>query len=417
MNDTQSFAFNLEHNRGVARAGTIETNHGSIQTPIFMPVGTLATVKSLDTQDLEQLQAQIILGNTYHLYLRPGLDVLRQMGGMHGLMDWRKPILSDSGGYQVFSLGAQSTEKTGKKFATIDESGVAFKSHLDGTSHYFSPQIAVDIQRVIGADIIMAFDECTPDQADERTALQALDRTHRWADASLQAWEQAGRQSEYGYYQALFGIVQGALHQDMRQQSARYMAERPFDGVAVGGETVGYNMAGTATVMSWIESLLPTEKPRYAMGLGRDPDDLVSAVLQGFDMFDCVGPTRLGRNGALYYGQLELRPAEEVIEKYNLGALYAQQKSGEAQLPSLISEYSKARLRITRSEFATDPRPIMEQCTCHTCQAGYSRAYLHHLAKADELTYYRLASIHNVHYMVALSQQLRTWVVQGTVSV
>jgi queuine tRNA-ribosyltransferase len=385
------------------------TARGQIQTPVFMPVGTLATVKSLDTKDIEDLGAQIILGNTYHLYLRPGTDRLQQVGGMHGLMNWSRPILTDSGGFQVFSLGKQIEGKThdemrklhpqGKlpniqSFSTskITDEGVHFTSHIDGTKHFFTPEKSIEIQQQIGADIIMAFDECTPDQADAHYTREALDRTHRWARQSVAAWENRDRKSVYGHYQALFGIVQGAMHRELREESAQFMSELPVDGLAVGGETIGYNMAGTVEVMSWLQDILPADKPRYAMGLGRDPQNLIDAVLAGFDMFDCVGPTRLARNGTLYFGKLE-------------------EKDG---LPFFDSPYNKARLQIGNLAFATDNNPIDVSCDCYTCRAGYSRAYLHHLFRTSELTYYRLASIHNVRVMVRLSEELRSWLERQT---
>ncbi len=384
-----SFAFTLEKTKGTARAGQFSTPHGVVNTPIFMPVGTAATVKALDSQDVEKTQAQIILANTYHLYLRPGMADLVAAGGIHQFMKWNKPMLSDSGGFQVFSLGLQREQKEGGASSVkMTEDGVEFTSHLDGSKHFFSPEKAIEIQQQIGTDIIMAFDECTPDAADVEYARQALDRTHRWAERCVTAWEKTERLNEYGRYQALFGIVQGGMHPELRKESAQFMAKLPFDGIAVGGETIGYNMAGSAEVMGWIESLLPQDKPRYAMGLGRDPQDLIEAVLMGFDMFDCVGPTRLARNGALYMGELAV----------------------EGERPTFKSEFEKARLNIGRSEYKTDQSVIQPGCDCYTCTSSYSRAYLHHLYKTQELSYYRLASIHNVRSMIRLTEQLREYV-------
>jgi len=397
---TQTFSFELQKTKSRARAGVISTPHGQIKTPIFMPVGTLGTVKAVDQADLGQLNAQIILGNTYHLYLRPGMEKLTGLGGLHHFMGWQKPILTDSGGFQVLSLGAQlKATKDASKVRTltpakITETGVEFTSHLDGSRHFFSPEKAVEIQRQIGADIMMAFDECTPDTADLKYTREALERTHRWARICYETWESHQRLSHYGTYQALFGIVQGALHPELRRESAAFMANLNFDGVAVGGETVGYNMPGTAEVMSWIQDLLPEQKPRYAMGLGRDPQDLVDAVLMGFDMFDCVGPTRLARNGALYVGEL--------VEN---------QAANQVEVPvTFASAFAKGRLSIGRAEFGTDAQVIQPGCDCYTCQSGYTRAYLHHLYRAQELSYYRLASLHNLRFMVRLSEQLREFV-------
>ncbi len=379
-----SFQFQLIKQVGTARVGWFDTPHGRVNTPIFMPVGTIATVKALDTQDIAATQAEIILANTYHLYLRPGMERLQTMGGVRDFMGWQKPMLTDSGGFQVFSLG-QGQKKDGSSQVKITDEGVAFKSHLDGSQHFFTPEKAIEIQRQIGADIMMNFDECTPDQASERYAKEALARTHRWADECITSWEQHNRLSHYGRYQALFGIVQGALWPELRRESAEFMASRPFDGIAVGGETIGYNMAGSAEVMSWIEHILPKDKPRYAMGLGLNPKDLVAAVKMGFDMFDCVAPTRLARNGALYIGELQ----------------------GTGEAIELVAETQNGRLSIGSAKYATDSQVIQPGCDCATCQAGYTRAYLHHLYKCQELTYYRLASIHNVRFMVRLSQTIR----------
>lgn len=382
------FSFTLEKTKGVARAGQFQTDHGVVQTPIFMPVGTLGTVKSLDTADIVATQAQIILGNTYHLYLRPGMERLVELGGLHQFMQWQKPILTDSGGFQVFSLGKQQAKtKGGKQQVQITDQDVTFTSHLDGTRHTFTPEKAIEIQRQIGADIIMAFDECTPEGESQVYTREALERTHRWAERCYAYWEEKNRQSHYDTYQALFGIVQGALFPELRKESAQFMADIPFDGIAVGGETVGYNMQGTADVMNWIGEILPIDKPRYAMGLGRDPQDLVDAVLMGFDMFDCVGPTRLARNGTLYVGELDL-----------------------TDKPRFVSPYNKARLQIGNAPFATDQQPIQPGCDCYTCTQGYTRAYLHHLFRTQELTYYRLASIHNIRTMIRITEQLREWI-------
>lgn len=381
------------------------TPHGQVETPVFMPVGTQATVKALDWRDLEQLQAQIVLGNTYHLYLRPGEQLVAAQGGLHAFSGWEGPILTDSGGFQAFSLAKQmesesansqkssknrsKATKKGQSLAKVTEEGVHFSSHLDGSKHFFSPERSIEIQRQLGADIIMAFDECTPDQAELDYARDALERTHRWAEASRNYWQAHDRLSQHGQYQALFGIVQGALYPELRRESAQQLVVLDFDGYAVGGETVGYNMPGTVQVLDWVEPLLPADKPRYAMGVGRDPQNLVDMVLAGVDMFDCVAPTRLARNGALYVGQLEFKSGQD---------------------PVFRSDYSRGRLSIGRRDFATDRQPIQTDCDCYTCRSGYSRAYLHHLYRTQELTYYRLASIHNVRTMVRIGEQLRAWI-------
>ncbi|MEX0896423.1 MAG: tRNA guanosine(34) transglycosylase Tgt [Patescibacteria group bacterium] len=381
---SQPFSFKVSTTKGRARSGTMTTPHGLIRTPIFMPVGTVASVKSLDQQDLLQLDSDVILANTYHLYLRPGTDTLEALGGLHAFMGWQKPILTDSGGFQVLSLGTQAQSK----LATVDETGVGFTSHIDGSNHHFSPEKSIEIQQSIGADIIMTFDEAMSDSLSYRKASISLARTHRWAKQCLDAWESTDRLSQYGQYQALFGIVQGSLFEDLRKESARYMSQLPFDGIAIGGETIGYNREGTVQILNWLKDILPEDKPRYAMGLGRDPEDLLAAILNGVDMFDCVGPTRLARNGSLYTGQL-------VEEKGSL---------------AFQSEYSQGRVRISSKKFYRDTRVIDADCDCHTCVSGYTRAYLHHLYKTKELAYYRLASIHNVRYMVRLSQEIRAWI-------
>lgn len=381
------FSFQLEKTFGNARVGTFTTAHGLVQTPAFMPVGTQATVKALDSHDVEQTQAQIILANTYHLYLRPGMEVIQKFGGVQNFMHWSKPTLTDSGGFQVFSLGLQNaTKSTPEKSNTkITQNGVEFTSHLDGSRHLFTPQKSIEIQRQIGADIIMAFDECTPDAADMKYAREALDRTHCWAEECVAYWEKHKRLSVYGEYQALFGIIQGAQHKGLRLESAQKIAGLNFDGIAVGGETIGYNMPMTVEIMDWIRSILPENKPRYAMGLGRDPQNLIDAVHAGYDMFDCVAPTRLARNGAVYVGELAKNGSQFTFQ----------------------SKFPNGRLNIENSQWRQDERVIQPGCDCATCQAGYSRAYLHHLYKTKELTYYRLASIHNVRFMIRLMEELR----------
>lgn len=427
----KNFSFKLEATKGKMRAGVITTQRGEIKTPMFMPVGTLATVKSLDTKDIKNLDAPIILANTYHLYLRPGMERLQAMGGVHKFMGWNRPMLTDSGGFQVFSLGRQQLHSRSKKkleekeialnkkanelnkagystkFDTapqkqpkqitrslgvkISEEGAEFVSHLDGSKHFFSPEVAIEIQRKIGADIIMALDECVADNESKQYVKDSIDRTHRWAERCFIYWKKNKKQSVYGDYQALFGIIQGAMFKDLRKESAKFITSLDFDGIAVGGETTGYNMSGTREMMGWIEDILPADKPRYAMGLGRDPQDLLDAVSVGFDMFDCVGPTRLARNGALYYGQLV-------------------EKNGK---PAFESEYKNGRLNIGNQKFFTDENIIQEGCDCYTCENGYSRGYLNHLYRTKELAYYRLASIHNVRFMVRLAENLRIMILNA----
>ena len=377
-----------------ARAGRFRTAHGEVQTPIFMPVGTQASVKALSPQDVRGAGAQIILANTYHVHLRPGEKLVAELGGIQEFSGWRGPMLTDSGGFQAFSLGEQLQRKntSTSSMVKITDEGIRFRSHLDGSEHFFSPESVMQIERDIGADIAMVLDQLTPDDASEKQARVALDRTHAWARRAHDSWIEAGKQATGGWYQSVFGIVQGGLHEALRKESASYLSGLSFDGIAVGGETIGYNMNGTEQVMDWIEPLLPREKPRYAMGLGRDPEDLVRAVRAGFDMFDCVAPTRLARNGALYAGQLE---------------------GHTPNTWQFSSEFSHGRLPIANARFATDTQVIWPDCDCWTCQQGFTRAYLHHLYKAGELLYFRLASIHNVRWMIRLTEMMRSHILTG----
>lgn len=360
---------------------------------MFMPVGTQATVKSLSTEDVQNLNPQVVLANTYHLYLRPGHERVSRLGGLHKFMHYDRPMLTDSGGFQVFSLGEQLARKEGENGlvpAKISEEGVEFTSHLDGSRHQLTPESSIDIQQHLGADIIMAFDECLPDAAGHDYTADSVERTFRWAQRCVDAWESQGQKSKQGQQQLLFGIVQGALHQDLRQRALQQIASLPFAGIAFGGETVGYNMPATVQILNWLRNDLPEEKPRYAMGLGREPENLVDAVLAGYDMFDCVAPTRLARNGVLYHGHLDT--------------------SGES--PRWKSEFSKSRLQIGNAQFAEDQNIVLENCDCFTCSNGYTRAYLHHLYKSQELSYYRLASLHNVRVMVRITEDLRRWLLE-----
>ncbi|MEK9200422.1 MAG: tRNA guanosine(34) transglycosylase Tgt [Patescibacteria group bacterium] len=335
------------------RTGVFRTPHGDIQTPVFMPVGTAGTVKSLLPEDLETLGAQIILANNYHLYLRPGSQNIKKLGGIHTFMNWRHPILTDSGGFQAFSLKPKVTDD-----------GLQFKSHLDGSTHFFTPESATLSQIDIGADIIMAFDICTPDAATHSEAKKYLDLTHSWLTRCKSTW--TSHPEAHRRIQALFGIIQGGSHKDLRLEATKFVVDQDLPGVAIGGETIGYNMDGTEEVMSWIEDYLPKDKPRYTMGLGLRPSDLIRAIKAGADMFDCVAPTRLARNGALYV-TADTDPNE--------------------------------RIDIVKAQYLLDQNPIDPSCDCYTC-THFTRAYLHHLFKSKELTYYRLASIHNLRFMI-----------------
>ncbi len=391
------FEITHQDTKSRARTGVIHTDHGDIATPIFMPVGTQATVKSLDSADLEALEAQIILGNTYHLHLRPGEELIARAGGLHKFMNWNHPILTDSGGFQVFSLGLQKEQKAKEssfakatedkqlknseqsKLVDIDEDGATFSSHIDGSKHRFTPETAIEIQHKIGADIIMAFDECTPDNADIEYTKKAMERTHRWAERCLN-YHLSARTPEHPntYRQFLFGIVQGANHKELREESAKIISAMDFDGIAIGGESIGYNMEATKNILDWVYPLIPENKPHYAMGLGFSPTDLFEVVERGIDMFDCVSPTRMARNGTLF------------ISPTNGGNIA-----------------NKFRLNITNAQFREDEKPIDPGCTCMTC-ANYSRQYIHHLFATQELSAYRLATIHNLHFFLSLMKEIRT---------
>ena len=343
------FTFELLAQDGQARSGILNTPHGEIETPVFMPVGTRATVKSLTPAQLEEMPVQIILSNTYHLYLRPGADLVAEFGGLHNFMNWRKPILTDSGGFQVFSLG---------NLRKISDEGVVFKSHIDGSLHQFTPESAIQVQEKLGADIIMAFDEC-PKPHDRTYNQQAMARTHRWAERC--------RLAKIRDDQALFGIVQGGIFPDLRSQSAEFLSTLNFPGYAIGGLSVGESKADMLAVIKVVNEILPENKPRYLMGVGT-PYDLIEGIRRGVDMFDCVLPTRLARHHA--------------------------------------AQTMQGRMNLSRAEFTRDHAPIDPECGCYTC-AHFSRAYLRHLITAKEMLASTLLSIHNIFTLTNLAQTLR----------
>ncbi|MEI2690564.1 MAG: tRNA guanosine(34) transglycosylase Tgt [Anaerolineae bacterium] len=339
-----------------ARLGTLHTPHGSVPTPLFAPVGTQATVKTMTPRDLRDLGAGLILANTYHLFLRPGAELVQRMGGLHGFMGWNGPILTDSGGYQVFSLAHRRK---------LDADGVTFRSHIDGSLQRFTPESVMDTEQKLGADIAMCLDEC-PDPLDRPANERALERTHAWAARCQAAHTRPD--------QALFGIVQGGIFPDLRSQSAVYLAGLDFPGYAVGGLAVGETKAEMIATLAHTCPLLPADKPRYLMGVGA-PEDIVEAVAQGIDLFDCVLPTRIARNGALLT--------------------------------------HAGRLNIRNAQHAASPLPVEEGCTCYTCQ-HFSRAYLRHLFKAGETLGLHLATLHNLHFMLRLMEQIRAAIGAGT---
>jgi len=355
------FTFNVIANDTTtrARAGRLRTGHGTIDTPIFMPVGTLGSVKALSPDDLLAAGAQIILGNTYHLYLRPGCDVIDRFGGLHRFMQWHQPILTDSGGFQIFSLAGLSR---------ISEDGVTFRSHIDGSQHRLTPERAVAIQDCLGSDIMMCLDDCIPYPAERPAAAAALDLTTAWAERCRKAWCDETRQEN-----ALFGIVQGGMFRDLREQSADELVEIGFSGYAVGGLSVGEPKEVMREVADYTLARLPQTAPRYVMGVGT-PEDLVDLVALGADMFDCVLPTRNARNGQLFT--------------------------------------SRGTLNICNARYRFDTLPIDPDCGCYACR-HFSRAYLRHLYMAKELLAYRLNTIHNVHYYLSLMDQIRSAVARG----
>lgn len=340
-----------------ARAGLITTDHGTIETPIFMPVGTLGNVKSMTVRDLNEAHAQIILGNNYHLYMRPGAEILQKAGGLHKFMNWDKPILTDSGGFQVFSLDGLSK---------ITDEGVKFSSHLDGTKHFFTPEKVVEMQRVLGSDIMMQLDECAPYPCTEEYAERAVYRTAEWLKRSKKAWLES--EGLYGHSQTLFPIVQGSTYKNLRKLSCELTTEiGGFDGYAIGGVSVGEPAELIPEISGYCTDFLPQDKPRYLMGVGR-PQDLLLCIEQGIDMFDCVMPTRNARNGTVFT------------------------KNGKIILKG--------------AKYKEDFTPIDETCECFTCK-NYSKAYVRHLYNSKEMLGGQLASIHNIYFYLWLAREAR----------
>ncbi len=345
--------FQLLASDGAARRGRLTCPRGTIETPAFMPVGTYGSVKAMTPQSLRDIGAQIILGNTFHLYLRPGLDVIGEFGGLHRFIGWDGPILTDSGGFQVFSLAHKRK---------ITEDGVMFASPVDGARVFLSPEVSMRIQRTLDSDIVMIFDECTPYPASESVARTSMELSLRWAERSRRAFDDLRNPN------ALFGIVQGSVYPALRQRSAQALIDIGFDGYAIGGLAVGEPEAERNATLEQVEPLLPRDRPRYLMGVGR-PEDIVAAVCRGVDMFDCVMPTRNARNAHLFTRH--------------------------------------GTLRIRNAQFEHDTRPLDETCTCYTCRNGFSRAYLRHLDRCGEMLGPMLATIHNLHYYQELMGGLR----------
>ena len=363
-----SFDFTLDTTSGAARAARFDTPHGVVETPAFMAVGTLATVKALDPRDLRAMHAQMILANAYHLHLRPGDELVRELGGLHEFMQWDGPILTDSGGFQVFSL---------EGLRTVDEDGVDFRSHLDGSKRRFTPESVMRIERNLGADVIMQFDHVIPGQSDEGAARDASERSLRWLARCHAEFERLVREDPIpgGREQALFPIVQGGIHAALRREAAHAVrAMGDWHGYGIGGLSVGEAKPDMYRILEEVHLALPHDRPRYLMGVGF-PEDLVEGVRRGVDLFDCVAPTRMGRNGAVFTRD--------------------------------------GRLNIKRAEFRADRRPIDAECDCACC-TRYSRAYVRHLFLADEIHGLRLLSLHNVHFLVSLMREARASLLRGT---
>ena len=372
----------------LGRAGTIATSHGIIQTPAFVTVGTKATVKALTPEQVRDLGAQVVLANTYHLYLEPGDEIVRDAGGFGKFMNWHGPTMTDSGGFQVFSLGAAFGSKVGKlakvgevivgeeidkgdqagKLAKIDEDGVTFKSYRDGSEHRFTPERSMEIQHNLGADMIFAFDECTSPAAPYEYQKEAMERTHRWAERSLAAHK---ANKEASSKQGLLGVVQGGRHRELREESARVLGAMDFDGYGIGGS---FDKDDMDAAVGWVNSILPENKPRHLLGIG-EPIDLFGAVENGCDLFDCVAPTRTGRNGTLHTHD--------------------------------------GKINLLNARFVHDFTPVDGECDCYTCK-NYTRAYLAHLFRSDEMLAATLASIHNLRFLVALVEKMRESIITGS---
>jgi queuine tRNA-ribosyltransferase len=358
------FNFNVVQSQGAARAGVFATPHGEIATPAFMPVGTLATVKSLDPDDLHRAGASMVLSNAYHLHLRPGDELIRQLGGLHKFMGWTGPMLTDSGGFQVFSL---------ETLRTISEAGVEFRSHINGDAKFFTPEAVIAIERNLGADVMMQFDHVIPGQSAEPVARDAMERSARWLARCLAAFNESAAHAPFE--QALFPIVQGGIHPELRRESVQRIIELgDWVGFGVGGLSVGESKPDMYAMLEATDAVIPRDRPRYLMGVGF-PEDLIEGVRRGIDLFDCVAPTRMGRTGAVFTHD--------------------------------------GRLNVKRAELRSDPAPLDPDCDCPTC-TRFSRAYLRHLFVTEEILGLRLLSLHNVHFLIRLMRTAREHIASGT---
>jgi queuine tRNA-ribosyltransferase/7-cyano-7-deazaguanine tRNA-ribosyltransferase len=378
-------SFELSGKDGGARAGRLTTPHGVVETPSFVAVGTLGAVKGLSVEDLHKIGSQVIITNAYHLHLQPGENVIESMGGLHGFMNWQGPLMTDSGGFQIFSHGAGKEHgvgkigpifpenkdrgghfslRKGKPLVKVDEDGVEFISYLDGSTHRFTPERVIEIERKLGADMILVLDECTSPLHDHKYTRTAMERTHRWAVRALEEFEQTSDGS-----QALFGIVQGGAYRDLRGKSATFIADHDFDGYAIGG-SLGRSREEMYQVVEWTTPLLPQEKPRHLLGIG-EIEDIFEVVRRGIDLFDCVAPTRMARTGTVF-----------------------------------VRKADRFRIHILNARFRDDPGPIQQGCGCYTC-SNYSRSYVRHLFLAQELLATHLASIHNLYFLESLMRSIR----------
>ena len=359
--------------KSLARVGEMTTSHGKFQTPVFIPCATVGAVKGVSTEELKAIGHEIILANTYHLYLRPGEKTIQKMGGLHSFMNWDRPILTDSGGYQVFSLGRNfrdySEEIQKASLVNVKNDGAWFKSHIDGSKHFFSPEKVIEIQKDLGSDIAMVLDECTEYPATIQRAKDSMEITHTWAKRSIEYWQRFGNKK-----QAIFGIIQGSVYSKLREESVKYISSLDFDGIAVGGVSVGEGKTNMKKIIRTVGPLIPKDKPHYLMGVG-EPEDIIYAINYGFDMFDCVLPTRLGRHGTVWV-------------------------TGNWQ------KFRKIDLR--SSQYHQDKKVIMKDCKCYTCKNGYSRAYIGHLIKNNEMLGMRLASLHNLWILNELIETIRS---------
>jgi queuine tRNA-ribosyltransferase len=369
----------------LARAGVIHTPHGDIETPAFIVVGTKATVKALTPEQIHETGAQAVLANAYHLYLQPGSKRIDKAGGVGSFMNWHGPTFTDSGGFQVLSLGVgfkkvvtmdgdatekMATTRKSERLAHVDDDGVNFKSHIDGSMHRFTPESSIAIQHEIGADIMFAFDECTSIAQPYKYQKESLNRTHAWALRCLKEHDKQTKKRKTKPYQALFGVVQGANYQDLREEAARFMASQPFDGYGIGGALEKEKLG---TIVKWVNDILPEDKPKHLLGLS-EPDDIFTGIENGVDTFDCVSPARIGRNGSLYT--------------------------------------NNGRFTVKNSKYADDFSPVVDGCECYTCK-NYTKAYMHHLFKAGERLSSTLATIHNEYFIVNLVKQIRSSIIKG----